>query len=291
MKKILLSFALMLAMVHAQGQAKRKSAQFNNLGTRENPFLQQQWWIGLKAGINATVIDVEKSYSVIVPSNYSSDFSKKNYDRWKPLGMQIGLEATYFFKGFSASIQPTFTTIRFAYDNNYSWSDTETPSNKLDLKYEQEQKISYMYVPVLIKYELHLRGVTPYIQGGYYHAFLLDATKSVTISGTDYASGGTNNFDYEPVSVGAKDLFAKTHYGFIAGAGLYYNTGNIRLNLDLQYRMGQSRINSSENRYQNDRLSGIGDAMDDMTIDNLAITFGTLFPLRFLSTGFKSYDK
>jgi hypothetical protein len=290
MKKTYLFLVASLLLMEGHAQIRKKAAHFNS-GNRENPFLQQQWWIGLKAGVNASSINVEKSYSVIVPSNYSSDISKKVYDRWKPVGTQIGLEATYFFRGFSASIQPTYSTIRFSYENQYSWIDTETPANRLDLKYEQEQQIAYFYLPLLFKYEFNVHGITPYVQAGAYTAFLLGANKSVTITGVDHASGGTNNFAYEPVSVGAEDLFARSHYGFIAGAGLYYNIGNIRLNLDVQYRIGQSQINSGENRYQNDRLSGIGDAMDDITIDNAAASFGILFPLRFLSSGFKSYDK
>jgi hypothetical protein len=289
MRKILLAIVCVALLSESRAQVRKNSRY--NLGNKENPFLQQQWWIGLKGGMNASTVKVDKSYSVIVPSNYSSDLTTKKYSKWKPFGAQIGLEATYFFKGFSASIQPTYTTIRFSYDNRYSWTDPENEANRLDLKYEQDQKSSYIYLPLLFKYEINLHGITPYLQAGAYTSFLLEATKSVAISGVDHASGGTNQFEYETVSVGATDLFARNHFGFIGGAGLYYNIGNIRLNLDVQYRIGQSLINSTENRYQNDRLAGIGDAMDDFTLNSIAVSFGTLFPLRFLSSGFKSYDK
>ena len=69
-----------------------------------------------------------------------------------------------------------------------------------------------------------------------------------------------------------------------------YNLGNIRINLDIMYRYGMSNITSTENRYSNDRLAGVGDAMDDLTMDNISISLGALFPLRFLSSGFKSSD-
>jgi opacity protein-like surface antigen len=287
-KLLLLLFLIVLGQTHAQ--VKRKNSQFN-LNNKENPFLQQQWWIGLKGGFNASNINVDKSYSVIMPSNYSSDFSAKKYEKWKPFATQIGLEATYFFRGFSASVQPTYTSIRFSYENNYLWYDPEIPSNRLELKYKQEQKLSYIFLPLLLKYELNLHGITPYVEAGVYTSFLLDAGKTVTVSGVDYASGGANSFEYDPVSVGAKDQFSKNQFGFIGGAGLYYNIGNIRLNLDIQYRIGRSIINSTTNRYKNDRLSGVGDAMDDITLDNIAASLGVLFPLRFLSSGFKSYDK
>ena len=290
MKKHILIVICVCFLSHANAQLKKKGSRYS-LNSRENPFLQQQWWIGLKGGVNASSIKVDKSYSVIVPVNYSSQSSTKEYKKWKPFGTQIGLEATYYFRGFSASVQPTYSTIRFQYENNYLWTDAEHPANRLELTYEQDQQASYLYLPLLFKYEFNVHGLTPYIQAGAYTAFLLGANKSVKISGVDHASGGENQFDYEPVSVGTKDLFGNNHWGLIGGAGLYYNIGNIRFNLDLQYRMGQSLINSGKNRYQNDRLSGVGDATDDLQVDNLTVSLGTLFPLRFLSSGFKSYDK
>lgn len=290
MKKHILILICVCFLLQANAQIKNKTSRYN-LNNRENPFLQQQWWIGLKGGVNASSIKVDKSYSVIVPVNYSSSLSQKNYEKWKPLGTQIGLEATYYVRGISASIQPTYATIRFSYSNDYVWTDAEHPANRLELTYDQDQHISYLYLPLLLKYEFNVRGLTPYLQCGAYTAFLLGANKSVTISGVDHASGGENQFKYEPVSVGTKDLFAKNHWGIIGGAGLYYNIGNIRFNLDIQYRLGQSHLTSGKNRYQNDRLTGIGDAMDDIKVDNATISLGTLFPLRFLSSGFKSYDK
>jgi hypothetical protein len=107
----------------------------------------------------------------------------------------------------------------------------------------------------------------------------------------DVAAGGANAFKDEPIMVGAKDLFAKNHWGLVAGAGAYYNLGNVRVNLDIQYKYGMSNITSVKNRYSNDRLSGVGDAMDDLTLDNLSFSIGCLFPLRFLENGFKSLDR
>jgi hypothetical protein len=52
-----------------------------------------------------------------------------------------------------------------------------------------------------------------------------------------------------------------------------------------------SNVVSAENRYSNDRLAGVGDAMDDLDMDNLSISLGCLFPLRFLESGFKSLNR
>jgi hypothetical protein len=52
-----------------------------------------------------------------------------------------------------------------------------------------------------------------------------------------------------------------------------------------------STITSSKNRFSSDRLSGAGDTMDDMKLNNMSFTFGCLFPLRFLGKNFQSIEK
>ena len=116
----------------------------------------------------------------------------------------------------------------------------------------------------------------------------MEATKEVTISGEDYASGGVHHYENEPIIIGASDLFAKHHWGLVVGGGIYYPMGNVRLNLDVTYKIGMSNISSTQNRYSSDRLSGVGDSLDDITLNNLAVSVGCLFPLRFLGSGFKS---
>ena len=70
-----------------------------------------------------------------------------------------------------------------------------------------------------------------------------------------------------------------------------YNFKNhVRLNLDVMYKLGMSNISSTENRYGSDRLAGVGDAMDDMKLDNLSVSLGCLFPLRFLQSSLQTLD-
>jgi hypothetical protein len=56
------------------------------------------------------------------------------------------------------------------------------------------------------------------------------------------------------------------------------------------YRYGLSNIASTQNRFGSDRLSGVGDTLDDMRLSSIAITAGCLFPLRFLGKNFRSTD-
>lgn len=258
-------------------------------GTPQEKFLNKQFWLGFKAGVNLTSPVALARYSVFMPNNYNRNVTDKVYQTFNKVGGQATLEVTFYYKGISISAQPTYRSSRFTYHNEYTWNNPEAAGQALRLKFDQEQQLDYADLPLLVKYEFTQNTLRPFIQAGVYYSILVNATKGVTVSGTDNASGGTNNFENEPVVVGAKDLFTN-NWGVIAGGGLNYNLGNVRVVLDISYHMGMSNIANVNNRFSNDRLSGIGDAQDDLKTNHLLFSVGCLFPLRFLSNNFKSLD-
>ena len=94
----------------------------------------------------------------------------------------------------------------------------------------------------------------------------------------------------DPVIVGVKDMY-DNYWGLMAGMGLNYHLGNVRLVLDASYWKGMSNITNVDNRYGNDMLAGIGDAPDDLDLNNIVISAGVLFPMRFLSKSFNTLDR
>jgi outer membrane protein W len=296
MKRLSLILLCCLTIIVAEGQEKKRkkpaSPAYKEKKSKEDAkFLNKQWWLGLKGGANLAKVSVEKSYSAIAPTNYDYSNIAKQYTNFDLVGSQVTLEATFYYKGFSFSFQPTYQHTRFTYTNSYSWTSTLETTNNVELNFVQEQKVDHAVVPLVVKYDIAGNKLRPYLQIGVYTSILLNANKSVSIKGVDNAAGGINEFTEESIIIGAKDLFAKNHWGLMGGAGLNYNLGNnVRLNVDVLYRHGMSNIVSTENRYGSDRLSGVGDVMDDLTLDNLAISVGCLFPLRFLSSGFKTLD-
>jgi hypothetical protein len=282
---------VLLTQVQAQEKKKKKRSTFNKQNKEADAFLQKQWWLGFKGGVNLADAVVGKTYSAISPTNYDVAEIAKKYEHFNKIGSQATLEITFYYKGVSFSIQPTYRHSRFVYSNQFSWIDTENDNNRLDLNYAQEQKIIYFDLPYLVKYTFYGDKLRPYVQAGGFTSFLINANKSVKISGTDYASGGTNEFSTEPIIVGATDLFAKNYWGILWGGGVNYILGNIRLNFDVMYKYGISNISSSKNRYGSDRLSGVGDTLDDIRLNNLTFSLGCLFPLRFLESAYKSTDR
>jgi len=257
--------------------------------TPTEKFLNKQFWLGFKAGVNLTSPLPQERYSVIMPGKNATTPNEKTYQSFNKVGGQATLEVTFYYKGFSLSAQPTYRTSRFTYYNEYKWTNTEAPGQDLSLKFDQEQQLDYADLPLVLKYEFTQNKLRPFVQAGIYYSILINATKGITVSGVDNASGGKNEFKNEPVVVGAKDLFTN-NWGVIAGGGLNYNLGNVRVVLDISYQVGMSNIANVKNRFSNDRLSGIGDAQDDLKTNNLLISVGCLFPLRFLSNNYKSLD-
>ncbi|HTE29949.1 MAG TPA: porin family protein [Chryseolinea sp.] len=298
MKSLTLFLCCLAVAIGVSGQEKkRKQSTYNKAkqNKEDNKFLDKQWWLGFKAGVNLSGVTVDKTYSVISPTNYEASTIGKQYDNFKLIGSQATIEVSFYFKRFLLSFQPTYQYSRFSYENNFEWNAQNAEggqTNHVELKYEQEQKLDYAIFPLLVKYDIYGNRLRPYVQAGIYSAMLINATKSLTASGIDNAAGGENQFRSESVEVGADDLFAKYHWGLMGGVGVNYNLGNhVRLNLDVMYKYGMSNISSTEHRYGSDRLAGVGDAMDDLTMDNISISLGCLFPLRFLQSTLQTLDK
>lgn len=287
----LLALLILSSTLYAQSQRKPPAGFKKKVKQQQNSFLDKQWWIGLKIGPNLTKATPETRYSVLTPTNYALPITDKKYDGFKKLGSQATLEITFNYKGIGFSFQPTYRLSRFTYTNEFMWDNPENAAEMLELKYDHELRIDYADLPLIVKYDITGNTLRPYVQGGIFYSMLVNANKTVEISGTDFASGGTNELSSEPVIVGAKDLFHKSYWGLMAGAGLHYNLGNVRLVFDASYRIGMSNVTDTKNRFSNDRLSGIGDALDDMKTDNIVLSIGCLFPMRFLSTSFKSIDR
>jgi len=289
---LILVFSIYTCQSYGQGRKNPKRGGAPTTAPKKpgSTFLNKQFWLGFKAGTNLTQAKVEQSYNVIVPPP-DAIVTEKKYEKFNKFGSQATLEVTFYTKGFSFSLQPTYRRSSFEYSNGYEWVDANNPNNHLILNYKQQQNTDHAEIPFIVKYDITGNKLRPYVQAGVFYAMLINANKGVEISGTDYASGGVNEFTEEPVLVGAEDLFAKNYWGVLGGVGVNYNLGNVRLTFDATYRVGMSLANSTENRYKNDRLSGVGDALDDIKLSNIVLSFGCLFPMRYLASGFKTLDR
>ncbi|HVD97175.1 MAG TPA: outer membrane beta-barrel protein [Cytophagaceae bacterium] len=266
--------------------AQPNKRQKGRSGSYRDPFLNTQWWIGIKAGANLTKAKPTDRYSTfnstVDPSTNEYD---KKYQNFNKLGGQAGIEITFYRQGFSLSFQPNYRRMSFVYTNEYNWQDASNATYSFSSHYKAIQKLDYFELPLLGRYEPFKTRLRPFVQVGVFYAILNNAYKATEIKVTDNASGSVNEYTDQNITVGAKDLFIKTNLGWIVGAGFSYPVGNVRLALDISYRRTTNNITSAANRFSNDRLTGSGDVMDDLKLRNLSASVSILIPLRFIMKG------
>ncbi len=245
-------------------------------------FLDTQWWLGLRAGSNLTNPNSETFYSVLSAIDYDAENLKKNYESFQSPGIQLGLDLTYYHRGFSVGVLPTFKRYRYNYDNTLEWITT---TDVFETKYMVAQNLDYLEVPVVLKYDLLRSGnLRPFAQLGIQWAFAIGAEKSLSIihqEGTPAVSSGGS------ISIDTKGDF-KGFAAALAGIGVNYDIGNIRTSLDFSYSYGLTSIIDERRLFTENQLTAIGDINDDIRLTNLQANLSFLFPLRFIDTTFKS---
>jgi opacity protein-like surface antigen len=280
---LLVSIFLLATTLVAWAQPNKK--QKAGFRSGRDPFLNTQWWVGIKAGGNVSRAKAVERYSTFNSMvDPSGNLYNKNYESFKHPAGQAGLEITFYHKGFSLSFQPNYRRMTFGYKNEYLWEDA-TVDYSFAQQYTSVHKLDYFELPLLVRYEPFKTRLRPFVQAGVYYARLNNAFKSTQITVTDRAGGAANEYTEAPIEVGAKELFIRSNIGWIAGAGVSYPLGNVRLALDIAYRHNTNNITNAANRYENDRLTGSGDIMDDVKLRNVSVSMSCLIPLRFIMKG------
>lgn len=282
-----------LTFIVSPAQKKGKRAKANKAYTKkrekkDDKFLDTQWWLGFKGGVNLSEAEPGDRFSAFSPINFSEEENRKTYSSFEGLAGQAGIEVTFYHKGFSFSLQPNYRRQRFSYSNDFLWEDANNPNSRLELRYEQDHEVDYIEIPLFIKYDFTKTAARPFIQVGAYYATLVGANKSLVVSGADFASGGVGPFENEEVIIGADDLFISSSVGVAGGVGVSYDVLNVRIIFDATYRYGLNNVTNAENRFSENQLSGIGDALDDLEFRNISFNLGILFPLRFLTKGYSA---
>jgi hypothetical protein len=285
MKKKLIIPLLVCIALH--GLAQRGRTTNNRSG---DPFLQTQWYLGFKGGGNLSKVISTQSYSAIEPLNYNINNTAKTYDGFKHLGGQAALVFTFYTRGFSVSFEPGFVSNIFEYSTEATWTDSEDPANTLDLSYRHRTKMNYIDFPLTFKYDLMRGNLRPFIGVGGYYSLLLNATRTIERSGTDRASGGSGPFTDDPITIGITDQFISSSIGIVGFIGASYDPGNIRIILDLGYRYGLNNITNTATRYDENQLTGIGEAMDDLKLQAMTANLSFVFPLKFIGKNFDAFN-
>src|SRR5690606_8280616 len=291
--QVLICFLITFATTesYAQFRNNKRPAFTAKKPNKKSSFLDTQWWLGLRTGINLSEAIPQTRFAVYSPINYETQSIEKSYHGFKKMGMQAGIDVTFYHIGLSFSLIPNYRRQKFMYENQYTRANPAMPDQSLELYYEQIVSTDYIDFPLSVKYDVRRQGKwRPFVLAGAYYGILAGADKRLSISGKDQASGGVNTFEGETLQVGAHELFIKSSAGLLGGVGVNYDLWKIRVVFDIVYRHGLHNISDVNNRYANNSLSALGDTMDDITVNNLSFNLGFLFPLRFISKDFSAID-
>lgn len=240
-------------------------------------FSMDNFSVGIKGGVN---------FSLAIPLSRSSIFSgqapedyEKDYNFFlQNVGMQMGFIIMYdLTKMLKISLQPSTNDYTYKYKNTYNW----TGNTVLQYEAEYAQKLRFLEIPLIVGfYAANYQTWQPYFQGGVYYGRVMDATTQISVVETSTNLVGSDQSLSYTTLANSKDLYGKSHFGILAGAGISYLAGSTRIGLEANYRLLITNLNTTETQFVNNQVvSGGYDVPDKFKFSNLAITLNVIVPL------------
>jgi len=240
-------------------------------------------FIGIYGGVNFTMPEVIKSYSVINSDNQPGN--EKAYTEFSKLkenmSNQFGFYFTYGLSNqFSLVFKPGYHTYRFNYLTSYSWTDTVEFMNTAK-EFKHRQNLSYFTLPVLIRWDLAKKRFTPFIQVGGYCDILHQANKSIftdaTIDGTVDHKNNLSETANQSISKHLKTFSA----GVVGGIGLSYYAKSFTIGVECNYRYGLMNIFNDRQRFADHTgfTAEYLDVMDQIKLRNIDVQLVLTFPV------------
>ena len=246
----------------------------------------QRFLIGVKGGVNFTQTTVTNSHSAF---QYTTppveDLSEKNYKGvFENLaGTHFGLAASFDFNNIlGLSFEPAYAQYKFGYNNSYTWESSELLEQTITMDYEHQHRVSYVELPLFIRFSAGAGKIAPYVQGGAFINLVHNASKSAKATITDQAGGSVEALTGDDNDVAIDHLMNNFYYGLAGSAGISFNLPYVRASLDFSYRRGFNTITDANARYTDVRSSNISfDVLDDMQLNNMQFSLVLHFPVNF----------
>ncbi|MFK7951596.1 MAG: outer membrane beta-barrel protein [Ekhidna sp.] len=248
-------------------------------------FLDTQFWLGVKMGVNYTQVFPNQRNTGFSPIDYSADSLQKSYDDFALPGAHMGLEMNFYHRGFSVSFQPAYKRSRYKYASQLGWSGL-LANNRFETEYNVEQRLDLIELPLMIKYDVIRKGkVRPFIMAGGFYSILASAQKDVSFSQIDYSSGTALASDGGSTSLSVKDSF-QNFSGLSGGAGVNLDFWNIRTVFELNYKRSLTSV--TKPNVQQNELASFGETNDEIFLRDLSFSLSFVFPFRFIDQQFKA---
>lgn len=242
-----------------------------------------KWWMGAKVGVNFTRAGVSNENNIIENLGNSSNNNLKEYNSFfKNAGPSLGIVFTYSVTPrLAISAQPGYVSYNVGYTTRYNWKDTL--GNNYTISNTFKNKLHYVELPLLLKYEYSFGKLQPYIQIGAYYGLLLNGK----INAKSEEQFKNNSLDVTLATryqdFNTNQLFIKSLFGIIGGGGVSFDINFFRIGLDCNYRYGLNNVTNRKNRLEEQSMiNGFYDVIDDMKLQNIEFTLHCTTPLDYL---------
>jgi hypothetical protein len=256
----------------------------NNSTTVSRSSKEIKFMVGFKGGITFTQPLVSQKYNVVNQIDNATAISGiKDYNPlYQNIGYQYAFTALYkLTKTLDIRIEPAISNYVYKYRAEYSWTGTGANTDRVDMSIDHRQSLNYVEIPLTLRYLYGSGKMRPFVQGGIFYGFLLNAIKSSQKEETYTNASGTSTLNSSRETGDATPVYVKSRYGFNAGAGIDYDLSAVYLTLDINLNFGINQVINEAGRYSVQQFSGgLYDVQDNMRLLVPSINIGIIFPLK-----------
>lgn len=254
-------------------------SHMTSYGQRGSFDRSKQLIIGLKGGVNFTQPLVLQEHSVFTGMGISS---QKTYRPFiKNMGYGGGIFLMYRITNrLSVTLEGLYYQYRFSYENRYQWADA-SEGTSYTLEQENFNRLNYFETPLMLRYDVTIRKVTPFVQGGLFSGFMNSAVfQSIS---RQYSSQLIQSEETQNPLIQTSDRFTKVHFGAIGGAGITFFAGRAMFTLGGNVRYSLLPITGNLNRYNGQSTASTAylDVADKLNLLNLEIYLSIGLPVSF----------
>lgn len=238
---------------------------------------RNRFMIGFRGGVNFTHPLVSEHYSVFAPGVHSPHGSvPKNYAGFmQNMGYGGGITASYgIINNLSLVLEALFYQYRFSYSNTYQWSNSN--GTQLQMERNFHKRLSYFEAPLMLRYDILARRVSPFIQAGVAPGYLFSAQAGhSTVQQGALPSEAEEHSDIRDESIS----YNRFHLSAVGGLGLSFYAGKTMFLLGANARYSILQPTSDLHRFQNSSASGALDVQDKYRLLNMELYLQLMFPI------------
>jgi hypothetical protein len=226
--------------------------------------------LGAAGGINIPFVKLVKKYSDY-PTSFGADYTLAG-----STGYQFGIACEMVLsKNISLEAAAGITQILFKYTSN----------GQLAAKYEYNQSIRYVEIPVLGRYNFSTKSsLKPYLEGGISGKISLNTMEKSDVYGRYWYTKSSNSDHI--LTTFLTDI---EYFGLVIGGGVGYDLKKINFRLDCRYN---HYFKSSSQASKFDNITGYDDISADekfhytddinlINMKNIQISIGILYNISY----------